>query len=64
VADEFRGETVLVVTHGGVILALWGAIAPGAPVESGAPGDGDVINGSSYAFEHDADRWRAADPTG
>ena len=31
VADQFRGETVLVVSHGGVILALWGAIAPGSP---------------------------------
>lgn len=57
VADEFRGETVLVVTHGGVILALWGAIAPGSPA---APGDDDVLNGSSYVFEHDADGWRVA----
>ena len=55
VADEFRGETVLVVCHGGVILALWGAIAPGSP---DAP-DGDlVLNGSSYVLERDADGWR------
>ena len=59
VADQFRGETVLVVSHGGVILALWGAIAPGSPH---APvGDG-VANGSSYLFERDADGWRAGEP--
>ncbi len=28
VADRFRGETVLVVSHGGVILALWGGSRP------------------------------------
>jgi probable phosphoglycerate mutase len=55
VADEFRGETVLVVTHGGVILALWGAIAPGSP---DAPASDAVLSGSSYAFECDADGWR------
>jgi broad specificity phosphatase PhoE len=59
VADQFRGETMLVVSHGGVILALWGAIAPGTP---NAPGhEGDVPNGASYVFERDADGWRAAD---
>ncbi len=57
VADRFRGETVLVVCHGGVILALWGRIAPGSP---SAPRDGeDVPNGASYVFERDADGWRA-----
>lgn len=54
-ADQFRGETVLVVTHGGVILALWGAIAPGS---AAAPEDGDVLNGAAYLFENDADGWR------
>jgi 2,3-bisphosphoglycerate-dependent phosphoglycerate mutase len=57
VADDFRGETVLVVTHGGVILALWGAIAPGSPA---APASDLVLNGSSYAFERDADGWRVS----
>lgn len=57
IADEFRGETVLVVTHGGVILALWGAIAPGS---AAAPADGDVVNGASFVFEHDGDGWRPA----
>ena len=56
VADEFRGETVLVVTHGGVILTLWGAIAPGSPA---APEARSVFNGSTYVFERDADGWRA-----
>jgi probable phosphoglycerate mutase len=57
IADQHRGETVLVVSHGGVILALWGAIAPGSPL---APANDDVANGSSYAFEQDADGWGAA----
>jgi probable phosphoglycerate mutase len=57
VADQFRGETVLVVSHGGVILALWGVIAPGSP---DAPASDLVRNGSSYVFEHDADGWRVA----
>lgn len=56
VADQFRGETVLVVTHGGVILALWGAIAPGSP---DAPAVDGVANASAYVFERDADGWRA-----
>ena len=59
VADAFRGETVLVVSHGGVILALWGAIAPGSPH---GPADEDVLNGSAYVFENDADGWRAVGP--
>jgi 2,3-bisphosphoglycerate-dependent phosphoglycerate mutase len=54
-ADQYRGETVLVVSHGGVILALWGAIAPGSP---DAPGKDLVLNGSTYVFENDADGWR------
>jgi broad specificity phosphatase PhoE len=57
VADEFRGETVLVVTHGGVILALWGAIGPGSDA---GPADGDVPNGAAYVFEKNAHGWRAA----
>jgi 2,3-bisphosphoglycerate-dependent phosphoglycerate mutase len=57
VADEFRGETVLVVSHGGVIQALFGLIDPGSPY---APASGDdVPNGASYVFERDADGWRA-----
>lgn len=59
IADQFRGETVLVVTHGGVILALWGAIAPGS---ERAPEDGDVHNGAAYVFEHDSDGWRLGEP--
>jgi probable phosphoglycerate mutase len=56
VADRFRGETALVVSHGGVILALWGRIAPGSPL---APADdNDVPNCSTHVFERDADGWR------
>ncbi len=55
VADQFRGETVLVVAHGGVILALWGAIAPGSPA---APASDGVTNCASYMLERDADGWR------
>jgi 2,3-bisphosphoglycerate-dependent phosphoglycerate mutase len=57
VADQFRGETVLVVTHGGVILTLFGLLAPGSPY---APAhDDDVPHAASYVFERDADGWRA-----
>jgi 2,3-bisphosphoglycerate-dependent phosphoglycerate mutase len=59
VADRFRGETVLVVTHGGVIQTLWGAIAPGSP---SAPSWNAVHHCSTYAFDRDADGWRAARP--
>jgi broad specificity phosphatase PhoE len=60
VADRFRGETVLVVSHGGVIIALWGRIAPGSPL---APADDDdVPNCSTYVFERDADGWRVGSP--
>ena len=55
VADGFRGETVLAVVHGGVIVALWGAIAPGSP---DAPAADLVRNGSTYVLERDADGWR------
>lgn len=56
VADRFRGETVLAVTHGGVILALMGRLEPGSP---SAPTDAyDVPNCSTYVLERDADGWR------
>jgi 2,3-bisphosphoglycerate-dependent phosphoglycerate mutase len=56
VADRYRGETVLAVTHGGVILSLMGRLAPGSP---SAPADAyDVPNCSTYLLERDADGWR------
>ena len=55
VADQYRGETVLVVSHGGVILALWGAVAPGSPA---APGPDQIANCSTHVLERDADGWR------
>ena len=56
IADQFRGETVLAVSHGGVILALMGRLAPGSVA---APKDAyDVPNCSTYVVERDADGWR------
>jgi broad specificity phosphatase PhoE len=56
-ADQFRGETLLAVTHGGVILALFGLLAPGSPY---APAhEDDVPHAASYVFERDADGWRS-----
>ncbi|MFZ2013408.1 MAG: histidine phosphatase family protein [Nocardioides sp.] len=56
-ADQHRGETVLVVTHGGVITTLWGLIAPGS---AAAPRADGVANTATYVFERDADGWRAS----
>lgn len=56
-ADRYRGETVLVITHGGVITALWGLVAPGSAVAPKADG---VPNCSTYVFERDGDGWRAS----
>jgi broad specificity phosphatase PhoE len=57
VADQFRGETVLVVTHGGVILSLFGLLGPGSAY---APAhEDDVPHAATYVFERDADGWRA-----
>jgi broad specificity phosphatase PhoE len=57
VADQFRGETVLVVTHGGVILTLFGLLDPGSAF---APAHkDDVPHAATYVFERDADGWRA-----
>ncbi len=58
-ADQFRGETVLVVSHGGVILALWGAISPGSRA---APDPDRIANCSTYVLERDADGWRLGAP--
>ncbi len=55
IADEYRGETVLVVSHGGVILSLWGAVAPGSPA---APASDLVTHCSTQLLERDADGWR------
>lgn len=52
VADAFRGETVLVVTHGGVIRAVLGRFSPDPQ------GSGDLRNCDHVAFEVDADGWR------
>lgn len=61
VADQYRGETVLAVSHGGVILSLWGRIAPGS---ASAPVSDGVANGAAYVFERDADGWRVGTSLG
>jgi probable phosphoglycerate mutase len=51
IADTFRGETVLVVSHGGVILALLGRFSPDPA------GTGDLANCDHFVFEVDANGW-------
>lgn len=54
--EQFDGETVLAVSHGGAIIAILGSIAPGEP---GLPSDGnDMPGGASYSLEHGPDGWR------
>ena len=60
--ERFGGKTVLVVSHGGAIIATLGSIAPG---ETGLPPDGDgypreedLPGGASYLLEHGPDGWR------
>lgn len=52
VADTFRGETVLVISHGGVIQALLGRFGPDPQ------GTDDLGNCAHFLFEVDADGWR------
>lgn len=54
-ADRFRGETVVVVGHGGTMLA--------ALVSAGLRPDGDfrIANGAVLAVEGDGDGWRIPD---
>ena len=52
VADTFRGETVLVISHGGVVQALLGRFSPDPH------GTGDLRNCEHFLFEVDADGWR------
>ena len=51
IADSFRGETVLVVCHGAVMLALLGRFAPDPA------GTDEVGNCESFVLEGDADGW-------
>lgn len=54
--EQFNGETVLAVSHGGSIIAILGSIAPGEP---GLPADGnDIPGGAFFLLEHDPDGWR------
>jgi probable phosphoglycerate mutase len=57
-ARRHRGGTALVVGHGGAILAVLGAIAPGRP---GLPRDGNDMPGcATYSLQHDAGGWQFA----
>jgi 2,3-bisphosphoglycerate-dependent phosphoglycerate mutase len=60
VADEFRGETVLAVSHGGVILSLLGCLRAPTPTDPALLTD--VPDASLYVFERDADGWRIGEP--
>jgi broad specificity phosphatase PhoE len=56
VADQFRGETALVVSHGGVMLALLGRLDPGPAF---MPSDAfHIVNCAAYVVARDADGWR------
>jgi broad specificity phosphatase PhoE len=55
VADRFRGETVLVVSHDGVIGAVVGRLAPGSAPAADAYG---VPSRPACVLERDADGWR------
>jgi broad specificity phosphatase PhoE len=51
-ADRHRGEAVLVVSHGGAIVATMAVLAY-------APGRSPhVANGATYELEGDSDGWR------
>ena len=52
IADQHRGEAVLVVAHGGAIVATLAVLATSA----GRPGTSP--NCAYVALEHDADGWR------
>lgn len=65
--QRHAGGTVLVVMHGGAILATLGSIAPG---RTGLPSDGDpyrletdMVGGADFRLEHGADGWRVVAPT-
>lgn len=56
------GETVLVVMHGGAIIATLGSVSPG---ETGLPSGGnphnlesDIAGGAYFCLERDSDGWR------
>ena len=52
IADQFRGETVLVVSHGGAIYTTLAVLAPDPERPL------DLPNCASYLLENDADGWR------
>lgn len=65
-ARSHAGDTVLVVIHGGAIIATLGGVAPG---RTGLPSDGnpyrldsDLVGGSSFRLEHEEGSWRMLPP--
>lgn len=65
IARRHEGQTALVVSHGGAIIATLGTIAPG---KTGLPAhdDGhlreqDIPGGASFLLEHDSHGWHLLD---
>lgn len=60
--QRFAGKTVLVVSHGGAIIATLGSIAPGKtglpPDGDGYPREEDLPGGASYLLEQRPDGWQ------
>ncbi len=61
IVQRQAGTTVLVVSHGGAILATLGSIAPGRtglPADSGGQlREQDMPGGASFSIEHRPDGW-------
>ena len=64
--DLHVGETLLVVIHGGAILATLGSIAPGrtGPLSDDNPYnlDSDLVGGAHFCLHHRAGTWRVVPP--
>lgn len=64
--DRHAGETVLVVIHGGAILATLGSIAPG---RTGLPShdnpynmSSDLVGGAQFSVQHRGGIWQIVPP--
>jgi 2,3-bisphosphoglycerate-dependent phosphoglycerate mutase len=58
-ANQFRGESVLVVSHAGAMMAVMGRVAAEPPEDPAHRGLAyEVPNCATYVLEGDADGWR------